>query len=533
MQAKIDKAAGEGMKAVQRIRTDYDQHDYLRMFRFYLHIRNPPWDEVWQFEREETWEGQPYTLWKFLPTTYTLEDWEDCEVMYHGGHFYSSEAIIRAGKMLASEDVKLGHGMLGEKGGVFCTPDPAVAAGYSPGHNIFGDDILHKVVWQIHCKNSYRTAHKSRTSHCNEQSAYGEKGCKVMGCWLGSNTGLVAGGLRFLGWVPSLECTMPGWGENDTVIIDDRGMPCIDLQEAPAAKTRPATIAKAAKPPQCTGCVEEMHSLVNTWICPPCGRTVNKTGTRAAVKAGPAPAAPVAIPTPPVTNPQDTGYTTEEFVQYHKNLEMAVFAQQSPQGEPCWQWRNNNREWCDFGKDHQGELRQAPKRGETRLTLQLPKNRSGELKINPESMKQVNTVTNKVRDIRWAHPNLLDFPRPLGKRAAEPSSGSGEPASKRPRFEIKPKVSSVVAEKVAKISCCQPAKRLPYTMPMPPCMPKHGFGGSIGKGFASQPSSSLVRAVHGLKDPPQTRCCRTKGTTTTTTSGAILNTTTTTTTTTT
>ena len=56
-QARLDKAAGGGMKAVERITTDADQHDYLRMLIFYLHIRNLAWNEIWEFEREEMWEG--------------------------------------------------------------------------------------------------------------------------------------------------------------------------------------------------------------------------------------------------------------------------------------------------------------------------------------------------------------------------------------------------------------------------------------------------------------------------------------------
>ena len=281
-QARLDKATGGGMKRVERITGDAAQVDYLRAFTFYLHIRNLNWNAIWEYEPEEMWEGQVYTLWKFLPTQYTMADWENYKIMYHGGTFYGFENTIRSAKMFASEDVELGHGLLGERGGVFWAPDPAVAAGYSPGHNVFGDGMLHKIVWQLHCKDGYRTARKPRTSHCNEQSAYAEKGCKVMGAWFGHNTELLAGGLRFLCWAPGLESTMPGWGEDDTVVIDEQGRPCIEQQQARAAKARPVSIAKAVTPPLCTRCSDEMHSLDNTWICPPCGATVRKTGTRSA-----------------------------------------------------------------------------------------------------------------------------------------------------------------------------------------------------------------------------------------------------------
>ena len=78
MQAKQDQAGG--MKALPRIITDHSKQSYLRMFKFFLRVRNLEWDQIWKWEREEEWDGQLYTLYRFLPTEFTVEDMEDIEV---------------------------------------------------------------------------------------------------------------------------------------------------------------------------------------------------------------------------------------------------------------------------------------------------------------------------------------------------------------------------------------------------------------------------------------------------------------------
>ena len=67
------------------------------------------------------------------------------------------------------------------------------------------------------------------------------------------------------------------------------------------------------------------------------------------------------------------------------------------------------------------------------------KKKTGQLLVSLTSMKQMNTDSKRVRDIRFASPNLLDMPTLPGdgKRKTEPAQGSGhmdvEPANKKLR----------------------------------------------------------------------------------------------------
>ena len=242
----------------------------------------------------------------------------------------------------------------------------------------------------------------------------------------------------------------------------------------------------------------EMTSLDNIWICPPCGATVKKKGNRSAAVT--TPAAPVATPDVPTD-----GYTEEERLQYHKDMDAATYQKQHPQGEPRWQWKNDNNEWQDYSDRHQGELMRQHKKCKEKLTLRLSKSKSGVIMINPRQMKQVISVTHKIRSSRYAHANEIDFPPPLGKRgAAKPASSSG-PAPKRPRFHIKAK--GPPSQSLQGQDSSSPGRQV-KRLPMPPGMPPLGvpFDRNVvprhdpGDLDPPQPSLALAKAVYGLRD---------------------------------
>ena len=159
----------------------FANNDHLACLKFWFYVRNLTWDEIFELERTEMWNGQLWTLYKYLPTEFTLADWEKFQILYHGGTFYGLENTVRAGKFFASEDTELGHGLLEDRGGVITTRNPSVAAGYSPGHDVFGNGVYHKIVWELLCKDGFRTVRKPPGKDVNEQMAYSENGVKVRG----------------------------------------------------------------------------------------------------------------------------------------------------------------------------------------------------------------------------------------------------------------------------------------------------------------------------------------------------------------
>ena len=84
----MDKVAGGGLKRVEKATGEAAGVDYLAAFQLYFYIRNLNWNETFEYEREEMWNGQLWTLYKFLPTQYTMADWDNFQILSHGGTFY-------------------------------------------------------------------------------------------------------------------------------------------------------------------------------------------------------------------------------------------------------------------------------------------------------------------------------------------------------------------------------------------------------------------------------------------------------------
>ena len=187
-----------------------------------------------------------------------------------------------------------------------------MAAGYAPAHNVFGNNVYHKIVWERLCKDGFRTVRKPPSKGVNEQMAFSEKGVKVRGVWLAHNTGLQAGEWRFISWLDYLECVVPGWGTNDVVVIDDARQPCILEPLEPIPKSAPKKAAKAAsRPPPCPRCNTRMDRQQDIYVCSNCQAKVRVKGSPAAGAT-----APVARAKTPVIRAD--GPTAEEVEIQHR-----------------------------------------------------------------------------------------------------------------------------------------------------------------------------------------------------------------------
>ena len=71
---------------------------------------------------------------------------------WHGTWWYALWLILQSGFLLESSDLAAGHEFW--IAGVYCTPNPKTAAQYARPHQVFGDDMYHRVMLEVRYDNT-------------------------------------------------------------------------------------------------------------------------------------------------------------------------------------------------------------------------------------------------------------------------------------------------------------------------------------------------------------------------------------------
>lgn len=127
------------------------------------------------------------------------------EQAFHGTWWYSVWSVLESGVLLESDDKDKGHDFW--EPGVYCTPNRSTARWYARPHNLFGDDVYHRIIFELRADTSRRRRCRQRGG---VQWVFPTDAVSLQAVWVQVNAPPSNGEERVNEWDPALEALPPG-----------------------------------------------------------------------------------------------------------------------------------------------------------------------------------------------------------------------------------------------------------------------------------------------------------------------------------
>jgi len=153
-------------------------------------------------ERVEDQHG--WMVYKYIRPA-VVEPEEHWEQAFHGTWWYSVWSVLESGVFLESDDRGKGHDFW--EPGVYCTPVRSTARWYARPHNVFGDGVFHRVIYELRVDPERRKRNRQRGG---VQWVFPTEAVSLYAVWVQVNSPPAVGEERVNEWEPELEALPPG-----------------------------------------------------------------------------------------------------------------------------------------------------------------------------------------------------------------------------------------------------------------------------------------------------------------------------------
>merc|ERR1712187_299892 len=158
-------------------------------------------------ENHKTWYRYRYVK---DPVITSKDHWETA---FHGTWWYSLWSVLESGVFLESNNLDKGHDFW--MPGFYCTPHIETARWYARPHILFGDDVFHRLVFELRVDPAKRMANRERGG---VQWVFPTSAVALYAVWIQSNAPPKNGEERVNEWDPKLEA-LPDFCEDPPMAI--------------------------------------------------------------------------------------------------------------------------------------------------------------------------------------------------------------------------------------------------------------------------------------------------------------------------
>ena len=123
-----------------------------------------------------------------------------CRQAFHGTRWYAVWSILSSKVLLESNNHALGHDFW--ESGVYCTPEITTARSYGIPHELFGDGVYYRAMFEVIVDPNRR---KKRRAKGGEQWVFPSEAVRLKALWVQPNSPPATSEWRFITWEEELE----------------------------------------------------------------------------------------------------------------------------------------------------------------------------------------------------------------------------------------------------------------------------------------------------------------------------------------